>query len=277
MPDAELESHRLHYTRQGSGEPLLLVQGMAGHHRMWGEPFLRALADDFDVVSFDHRGIGTSSDVPGPFTIADLADDAAALLDVIGWSDAHVMGSSMGGMVAQELALRHSERVRTLVLGCTYAGGPDATLAAPGPMRMFEAMTSGGVDLAMRVAYEANLSAGFRADESRFEPFTTAALAVPVPVPTVMRQAQAAFAHDTSRRLAEITAPTLVVHGSADEMIAAVNGGHIAGLISGARLESLDGLGHLFWWEQPDAVASLVRSHCLAGRGHVHRASVGPE
>ena len=246
MPDADLGSRRLHYVRRGSGAPLLLIQGMAGHHQIWGEPFLDGLTDDFDVVAYDHRGIGDSTDVPGQFTIADLADDAAGLLDVLGWSDANVMGISMGGMVAQELALHHPGRVRTLVLGCTYAGGAGSTLAAPGPMRMFEAMNTGDIDHVIRTAYEANLSAGFCDDESHFEAFKTASLAVYVPVSTVMRQAQAAFVHDTSDRLAKIAAPTLVLHGTADDMIAASNGSHVADLIPGARLETLDGLGHLF-------------------------------
>jgi 3-oxoadipate enol-lactonase len=264
MPDAELGSRRLHYVRRGSGAPLLLIQGMAGHHQIWGEAFLGGLTDDFDVVAYDHRGIGDSTDVPGQFSIADLADDAAALLEVLGWSDANVMGISMGGMVAQELALRHPERVRALVLGCTYAGGAGSTLAAPGPMRMFEAMTTGNIDIAIRTAYEANLSAAYCDDESHFAPFKTASLAVHVPVPTVMRQAQAAFVHDASDRLGRITAPTLVLHGTADDMIEASNGGHVAELIPGARLRTLDGLGHLFWWEQSDTVAAFVRTHCLA-------------
>lgn len=264
MPDADLGSHRLYYERRGSGEPLLLIQGMGGHHRSWGEPFLGRLDDRFDVVVYDHRGIGTSTDVPGRFTIGDLADDAGALLDVIGWSDAHVMGISLGGMVAQELALRHAEQVRTLVLGCTYAGGEGSLLGAPGPLRMLEAMNTGDAALATRTAYEVNLSQAFRSDEGHFERFAAMALTVNVSVSTVLRQAQAAFLHDASARLAQITAPTLVVHGTADDMIVAANGDHVAGLIAHSRLERLDGVGHLLWWEQPDVVAGLVTAHCLA-------------
>lgn len=255
----------MHYVRRGSGAPLLLIQGMAAHHKMWGEQFLASLTDDFDVVAYDHRGIGTSTDVPGQFTTADLADDAVALLDVLGWPVAHVMGISLGGMVAQELTIGHAERVGRLVVGCSYAGGPGSMLAAPGPMRMLEAMNTRDVDLAVRTAYEANLSPGFRDDEARFEPFRSASLAVRVPVPTVLRQAQAAFVHDTSARLAKVTAPTLVLHGTADDMLVVDNSAHIAGLIPEAQLTTLDGVGHLFWWEQPDFVAGLVRSHLLGG------------
>src|SRR6266540_7121268 len=133
---------RLHHVRRGSGEPLLLIMGMGGHHRMWGEPLLSLLESDFDMVAFDHRGIGTSDRADDPFTVADLADDAARVLDEVGWDSAHVFGVSLGGMVAQELVLRHRTRVRTLTLGCTYPGrGGDLT--APGPQRAIEAGLTG--------------------------------------------------------------------------------------------------------------------------------------
>src|SRR3954468_9521217 len=117
--DAELDVER-----SGSGPPLLLIRGMSGTALHWGEPFLRALREDFDVIAYDHRGVGASTRLEGEITIADMAADAAALLDALDISSAHVLGISMGGMVAQELALGWPERVRTLTLGCTYCGGP---------------------------------------------------------------------------------------------------------------------------------------------------------
>src|SRR5438094_250084 len=124
----------LHHVLGGDGEPLLLIQGMSGTHLSWGEEFLGALQDDFQTVSYDHRGIGLSPATSDPFSIADLAEDAAALLDRLGWESAHVLGISMGGMVAQELALAHPDRIRTLTLGCTYCGGPGSQLTPPETM-----------------------------------------------------------------------------------------------------------------------------------------------
>jgi pimeloyl-ACP methyl ester carboxylesterase len=124
MPTFSVDGSDLYYERRGSGEPLLLVQGTTGHSLHWGEPFLTALERDFELVLYDHRGVGRSASHDGPFTIADLAGDADALLEGLGIERAHVLGISMGGMVAQELALGAPERVWTLTLGCTYCGGP---------------------------------------------------------------------------------------------------------------------------------------------------------
>src|SRR5919197_6681477 len=99
----------LSYFRRGQGEPLLLIMGMGGHHRMWREEFLALLEPHFDVVAYDHRGIGESDRAEGPFSVADLADDVAGLIAALGWERAHVFGISLGGMVAQELVLRHPE------------------------------------------------------------------------------------------------------------------------------------------------------------------------
>src|SRR5271166_6480868 len=95
----------LSYERSGEGPPLLLIMGMSGTAQHWGEPFLEPLRRDFEVIVYDHRGVGESSPLDGPVTITEMADDAAGLLAALGIDSAHVMGISMGGMVAQELAL----------------------------------------------------------------------------------------------------------------------------------------------------------------------------
>jgi pimeloyl-ACP methyl ester carboxylesterase len=267
MPHLEVAGRRLHYLRRGSGEPLLLIQGMSGTHIAWGEPFLSELERDFDVIVYDHRGIGYSDAVDEPFTLAELASDAAALLTALDIDTTHVMGISMGGMVAQELALDHPQRVRTLTLGCTYCGGPNARLTAEEVVaRLGEAMMSGDRERIVRVGWEVNLSQRFRADAGRFDAFRAMALGVPAPLPVIMLQMRAIAGHDTSARLPSISAPTLVVHGTEDQMLDAANGILIASLIPGARLELIEGAGHLFWWEEPERSAALVREHALAAQ-----------
>jgi pimeloyl-ACP methyl ester carboxylesterase len=254
----------VYWERSGAGEPLLLIQGMSGTHLTWGEPFLSLLRPDFDCVVFDNRGIGNSDQVEAPFTIADLAADALAVMDAAGFETAHVLGISMGGMTAQELALSHPERLRTLTLGCTYPGGPGSSLiAAEDAEPLLEALASGNLDRAVRAMYEVNLSSNFRADESRFADFAAMATALPARQRTVQLQIGAVGAHDTQARLADITAPTLVIHGTEDKMIPAANAELIASLIPDAHLELLQAVGHLFWWEQPERSAELVRAHAL--------------
>ncbi len=264
MPTAENAGGELFWQRTGSGEPLLLIQGMSGTHLTWGEPFLSRLEPDFECVVFDNRGIGNNDPVAEPFTIADLAADALAVMDAAGHETAHVLGISMGGMVAQELAFAAPERLRTLTLGCTYAGGPGSSLIAPedaGPL--LEAMASGDLDRVFKAMYAVNLSPGFRAEESHYEPFAAMAGALPARQATVQLQMQAIGGHDTQARLAEITAPTLVIHGTEDKMIPVANGELIASLIPAAKLEIFAGVGHLFWWEQPERAAELIRAHAL--------------
>jgi 3-oxoadipate enol-lactonase len=265
MPHAAVDGTSLYYERRGEGEPLLLIQGMSGTHLAWGEPFLAALGDDLDVVIYDHRGVGSSGDQAQPVTIVGLAEDAVGVLDALGWERAHVLGISMGGMVAQELALRHPERVGRLVLGCTYPGGPEGQLADPALIQeLAGAMLSGDRELALRTGFAANLSSGHVADEVHWEPFHAMATALPVAVPVIMSQMQAVMGHDASARLQSIDALTLVVHGTVDRMLPVANGEVIARLIPHARLELLEGVGHMFWWEQPERSAALVRSHVLA-------------
>jgi 3-oxoadipate enol-lactonase len=262
MPHAAVDGTQLYYERRGEGEPLLLIQGMSGTHLAWGEPFLGALGDDLDVVAYNHRGVGESGPHEGAVTTVGLADDAAGMLDALGWETAHVLGISMGGMVAQELALRHPGRIRTLVLGCTYPGGTDAQLADPALIQeLAGAMLSGDRELALRTGFAANLSAAFAGDEANWGPFHAMATGLPVPVPVIMAQMQAVIGHDTSARLSAIDTPTLVIHGTEDRMLPARNGELIASLIPDARLELLEGVGHMFWWEQPQRSAALVRSH----------------
>ena len=265
MPKAAVRGTELHFERAGSGEPLLLIQGMSGTHVAWGEPFKGALEESFDVVAFDHRGIGLSERISEPFSIAVLAADTAALLDELGWESAHVVGISMGGMIAQELALAHPGRLRSLTLGCTYCGGEGSQLMPQeNAEKLLAGFSSGDRDQAIRAGYEVNLSPAFRADENAFAAFHAMATSVPAARDVIQLQLQAIVGHDTSGRLGEIATPTLIVHGTVDGVLPYANGEMIAGLMPGARRETLEDVGHMFWWEQPQRSAELIREHALA-------------
>jgi pimeloyl-ACP methyl ester carboxylesterase len=262
MPLAKSGNIELSYERGGDGPPLLLIMGMSGTKHHWGEPLLGDLRRDFDTIVYDHRECGDSTKTGEPFTIADLAEDAAGLLRALDVESAHVMGISMGGMVAQELALGHPELIRSLTLGCTYCGGEGSRLSSEATLRrLAEGMSSGDRERAIRTAWEVNVSPSFAAREEIYATFLANGLRYGVAVPVIMEQMRAITGHDTSARLPELAAPTLVVHGTLDEMLPVENGHMIAGLVPDARVEIFDGVGHLFFWEEPQRSAELVREH----------------
>lgn len=257
----------LDYERGGNadGPPLLLIMGMSGTALHWGEPFLRLLRPDFDVIAYDHRGVGASTPLDGPVTIRQMADDAAGLLAALELDSAHVMGISMGGMIAQELALGHRQAIRTLTLGCTYCGGEGSALASEAMMSgLAAAMASGDRERALRAGWEINVSRAMAADDEAYATFREIGNRRAVAVAVIMQQLQACAAHDTFARLPELAGlPTLVIHGAEDELLPVQNGELIASRIPGSQLEIFDGVGHLFFWERPERSAELVRAHAF--------------
>jgi pimeloyl-ACP methyl ester carboxylesterase len=265
VPKVAVRETELHYERAGSGEALLLIQGMSGTHVSWGEPFKGTLEESFDVVAFDNRGIGLSERISEPFTIAEMAEDTAELLELLEIESAHAVGISMGGMIAQELALAHPGRLRSLTLGCTYCGGEGSRLMPrENAEKLAAGMASGDREQAIRAGYEVNLSPAFRADEDAYAAFHEMATSVPAAKQVIELQVQAIFGHDTSGRLGEIAAPTLIIHGTVDGVLPFSNGEQIASLMPDARFEALEDVGHMFWWEQPQRSAELIREHALA-------------
>jgi 3-oxoadipate enol-lactonase len=262
MPLTSVGEIELSYECAGSGPPLLMIMGMSGTFDHWDAAFLAELRQDFETIVYDHRGVGASSRLEGPITTAQLAEDAAGLLAALELDSAHVLGISMGGMVAQELALNHPERIRTLALGCTYCGGEGSAVASEEVMRrLAEGMMSGDRERAIRTGWEVNVSPEFAADDEAYARFKEIGLRRAVPVEVIMEQMRAITEHDTSARLPQIAASTLVVHGTLDQLLPVQNGRMIAGLIPDSQLEIFEGVGHLFFWEQPQRSAELVRAH----------------
>jgi pimeloyl-ACP methyl ester carboxylesterase len=265
MPVIPVGDIQLDCERSGEGPPLLMIMGMAGTALSWGDPFLAELRRDFEVIVYDHRGVGASTRLDGPITIKEMAADAAGLLDALELDSAHVLGISMGGMVAQELALAHSERTQTLTLGCTYCGGPDSV--RPGDEvwgRVNQARLSGDRELALRVSWEINVSPEYAADDEAWKRYVATAMRRAVAIEVIAYQARAIAEHDTSTRLPQITLPTLVIHGTVDQLLPVENGRLIGELIPDSQLEIFDGVGHLFFWERAGHSAELMRSHAAA-------------
>jgi len=269
VPTLSVAATELYYERRGSGEPLLLIQGLGAHGGHWGEPLLTDLERDFELIVFDHRGSGRSAALNGAqLTAAGLAVDALALLDALAIERAHVLGFSMGGMVAQELALSAPQRVRTLTLGGTSAGGTQSRPTSPQVVQeLTSAVLSGDRERMLRTAFAIVVSAPFAAETGHFGDFGKAARMYPADVNLLMAQQAAVYGHDTYGRLRGLQPPTLVIHGTADRVLEVTNGGLIASLVPAARLELLQDVGHLFFWERPEQSAQLVREHALVQPG----------
>jgi 3-oxoadipate enol-lactonase len=255
MNAAVLGGVRIAFEVQGTGEPLLLVQGLGYGRSGWG-PARELLADRFQVVSYDSRGFGESDSPQGPYTTAQLADDAMGVLDAADLESAHVVGISLGGMIAQELALSRPDRVRTLVLCSTTTGGPTAF---PMPEQTVALMGSAphlDPEVAQRRFVDNALSPD--APVELVDEIVAYRQAHP-PDPAGWRAlAGAGAAHDAAARLGEIRLPTLVVHGTADNVVDVRNATLIADAIEGARLELFEGVGHLLPWERPHEFTTLV-------------------
>jgi pimeloyl-ACP methyl ester carboxylesterase len=255
----------LDYERSGTGPPLLMIMGRSGTYAHWGEPFLDELRGDFELILYDHRGVGASTRLDGPVTIRQMARDAAGLLGALELDSAHVLGISMGSMIAQELALAEPQLLRTLTLGCTYCGGPGSVHTSEAVLRsMGEAIASGIPERMIRASWEANVSPAFAAHDAAWARFLEISLRRRVSLEVIVAQTQACIEHDTSARLHEIAMPTLIIHGTLDQVLPVQNGRIVAESISGASIELLDDVGHLFFWERPERSAELLRAHVAA-------------
>lgn len=247
--------------RQGTGRPLLLIMGMSGTHDHWGQALIDGLvAAGRALVCINHRGIyRTPAPEPG-YTVADLADDQAAALDALGVNEPiDVFGISMGGMIGQELALRHPTRVRTLALGCTTAGG--SLMAYPSGEDLQHLMAerqSGDLDRALRAAFEMNVSRTLWADEEVQRDFFERTMRAPVSEAIILGQLQAIATHDTVGRLGQIAVPVAVLHGTLDRMLPYPNGTAIAEAVPGAQLTTFDDAGHLFFWDHAPATIEVL-------------------
>jgi 3-oxoadipate enol-lactonase len=246
---------------------LVLIQGM-GFDRFGWEPVLRKLRRHFRLVLVDNRGCGRSDRPAGLFAVADMAGDIVAVLDAAGIRRAHVMGVSLGGMVAQELAVTHSERVDGLVLACTTPGWPFAYPMPDASVRLILATAGLTAEVARRRHTENALSARTVQDHPELVD-QLIELQGSQPADPRARSAQAAAGALYAGRLrqARVGARTLVLHGGADTVVDPRNGRLLRDRIPDARLVTFPDLGHLLFWEDPDGFTDAVTSFLLAGCG----------
>lgn len=264
MPRTRIDAGDLYYEVVGEGPPLLLIAGFSGNTTGW-LPVQPALAEHFTLIMFDNRGAGRSCVPPGPYTIAQMADDAAALLENLGVNRTHVLGSSMGGMIAQELALRHPERVAKLILNVT------AARPTPALMRFLEASVwaiEHGMPPADRAFWVLPWMASPAIMTAHERVMQTLAVqqANPYPAPDagMIAQAQAIMAHDVLDHVGQIAAPTLVLSAAEDILTPAAGGRELAEAIPGAQFQLLPRGAHVTAAEYPGEVSAAMLEFLLA-------------
>ncbi|MDQ3963721.1 MAG: alpha/beta hydrolase [Actinomycetota bacterium] len=255
MPYAHNGGARIYWETEGDGPPLLLIMGLGYSMVMWHR--LRpVLAERFSVIVFDNRGVG-NSDVPEPpYSIPEMTSDAVAVLDAARVDEAHVLGVSMGSVIAQELALTYPERVRSLVLACTACGGPDAVPAEPEVVDTLVARAQMTPEEGVRVMVPFIYDPATPRD--RIEDDIALRLKHYPTTQGYLGQLQAVVGYETYQRLDTIAIPTLVIHGESDRLVPHGNGADVARRIRGARFVSLANASHIFFTDQLEASVRVI-------------------
>ncbi len=249
----------LAYEVKGEGEPLLMIHGLGYDRFGWGKlPDL--LAEEFQVVVFDNRGVG-DSDVPGgPYAVSQMSEDAVAVLGAAGIDSAHVLGVSLGGYIAQELALTHPDRVRKLVLASTAPGGPRSVPMPAAGIEAFGRFPAMEREAGLRLLVENSLGEyGVREQPELVEEIFRYRLERGPTLAGWQAQAYAGATFDAYDRTPGIGADTLVLQGGADNVVDARNAELLVELIPGARLELIPDRGHLLVWQEAERLAPIVK------------------
>jgi 3-oxoadipate enol-lactonase len=258
MPKVAVQGIHLYYEVHGSGYPLVLIRGLGSNADHWYCQ-VPAFSSHYSVVVFDNRGIGRSDMPDSPFTISTMADDTVGLMDALGICKAHILGISMGGMIAQDIALMHPERVNGLILACTHCGGDHAVPPAPDIVKdLTESIFAGTPEAVQRgvrclfsdrtVQRTPDVVQCYREISKRFPPAAR----------VLTYQLKAIQGHDTWEDLIHVRNPTLVLVGSEDVLIPPENSRILAERIPGARLQVIEKGGHQFLIEEPDAFNRAV-------------------
>jgi 3-oxoadipate enol-lactonase len=236
----------INYEIQGSGTPLLMIMGLSFSLLDWGDKFTELLARNYQLILFDNRDGGLTSQSTRPYSIADMADDAAGFLDGLNIPKAHVFGASMGGAIAQQFSLKYPHKLDKLILGCTMAGGVCSQLGD-----ISGVMNGNLAELLFTPTFIQNNGQELGEFLSKTTPLHSQGDAL-------LRQMQAFGTHDTCDRLTEIQASTLILTGDKDIAIPRSNSDLLAAKIPKAKLEIIAGAAHGFSYSHPDISADFI-------------------
>ena len=265
MEHANINQVDLAYQLRGSGDPVVMIHGAQGDQTMFND-LAAKFAAVYRVLTFDQRGSGLSAKPDMDYTMAMLADDTATLMDHVGFAKAHIVGVSMGGMVALEFVLRHPGKSRSVVLGCTTPGGPKAVRIGGSAFAAAYSATPMSAEERGRALAEAAFTKGYIDHHPEIIPaMIEARRQRPIDPVALDHRLQAVLHHNVYDRLGEIKIPTLVITGKEDALVSWENSRLLADNIASAELVILEPAGHCFWLEQPqpsiEAIGAFLQSH----------------
>ncbi len=264
MPFCDISSLRIHYHIYGKGPPLILIIGLSSDLKWW-DRLIPELENDFKIITFDNRGAGLTDKPDSSYSIQMFATDTIEFMDKLNLSQAHIFGISMGGMIAQEIALMAPDRVDRLALGCTHSGGKGFFMPLTDTIKQMSLRRKRSpLDIA-RQTIMLQFSQNFqRNNPEHVQALTRHYLNNQPPPLAASRQFWAAWNHDCYDRLPEISMPTLILAGDADDILPAKNLEALLSRIPNARLAKLPDCGHAFFIEAPKKTAKLLKEHFLS-------------
>jgi pimeloyl-ACP methyl ester carboxylesterase len=258
MPEIVQGNRRIYYESHGEGDPLVLIRGLGSNADHWYAQ-VPDLSRHYRVVTFDNRGIARSNDPGEPFTIPDMAEDTIRLMDALGIEQAHVLGLSLGGMVAQEMAIRHPERIKGLILVVTLCGGQHQVVAEDAVREKLQRMVvENSVDAKIRALDVFFTPRTIKERPKVLQAYAEVSMKYPPGMEILQRQFEAASRHDAYDRLDRIKAPTLVLTGEEDVLIPPGNSKILAKRIPYAELLVIPGGGHQIMIEQPQSCNQAI-------------------
>lgn len=262
MPKAHSNGIDLYYETTGVGEPLVLIAGLGYSMWMWHK-MVPGLAKNFRIITFDNRGVGQSDQPAGPYSAQMLADDTVGLITALGFERAAVLGHSMGGFIAQALALKHTERLSKLILAATNFGGPRQIPVTPEAMQVLTDVSGDPIER-LRRGILISCAPGFGDAHAEFvdewldwrahHPIAPEAYQAQLAIGLGLMSEEASFEH----KLKNITVPTLILFGSEDKVVPPDNAALLAKQIQNSQVHILPNAGHFFPFDATDAAVATI-------------------
>ncbi|MHA1915420.1 MAG: alpha/beta fold hydrolase [Promethearchaeota archaeon] len=260
MPKVKVDGVNLYYEIHGDGFPLLMIQGLSENVYWWDPPMIEVLSKQFKIVLFDNRGVGRSDSLEGEVTIETMAADAVGLLDALDIKQAHILGHSMGGMIAQDLVLKFPGRVKKLVLCSTSCGGSKAELPSRDTQRILTKLSTR--DHTRDLIEEAMphiFTKQFINEKPEFVvKKVDDILIIPTDQTTFKAQMTAWMRYNSCRKLKTVSVPTLIVHGRQDILVPPRNGELLAEKMPNAEIIWFDSQAHLIHTEETDKFVEVL-------------------